>query len=73
MLAALRAESFDAPALDLAVQAQVERLRSRIDVGQALLLDFLSVHSRSDRLAFADRLEASAEHKPPKRRPEPEN
>jgi uncharacterized membrane protein len=73
MLAALRAEPFDAPALDLAVQAQVEQLRSRLDVGQVLLLDFLSGHSTSDQLAFVDRLEASAEHKPPKRRSEPQN
>jgi len=69
ILVALRADPFDAAALDLAMQAQIARLRSRLDVGQEVLLDFLSDLSASERLAFADRLEATAARRPPKREP----
>ena len=66
IVTALRAEPFDRGLLDTALQAQIARLQSRLGVGQSLLLEFLSDLSTSERLAFADRLEAAASRHPPK-------
>ena len=66
ILTALRADPFDAARLDTALQAQLARLQSRLDVGQNLLRDFLVALPAADRLAFADRLEAAASRRPPK-------
>lgn len=73
ILAALRAEPFDPEALDVAMQSQVEQLRARLDLGQVLMVEFLSDLPDRDRLAFADRLEAAANTRPAKRanRPAP--
>lgn len=73
IVTALRADPFDAAALDQAMQAQVARLRTRLDFGQDLLLDFLTDLSPTERQAIADRLEASAERRPPKRDPQAGN
>lgn len=60
IVAALRAEPFVPGALDVAMQAQVARLRTRLDVGQNLLLNYLSDLPALERQAIADRLEAAA-------------
>lgn len=73
ILVALRTDPFDADALDLAMRAQIERLRNRLEVGQSLLLSYLSDLPVSERLAFADRLEASATNKPQRRGPVDQN
>ena len=70
IVAALHADPFDRTALDRAMQLPLERLRARLDLGHALLLDFLSDLPASDRKLFADRLEASAARRPPMRGPD---
>lgn len=67
ILGALRAEPFDPASLDRAMQTQIRRLSARLEIGQALLLDFLTELPAADRLAFADRLEQTAMRRPPKR------
>ncbi len=58
-VAALRADPFDAAMLDKTMTAMIARVETRLDVGRDLLLGFLTDMSVADRLAFADRLEAS--------------
>lgn len=58
VLAALRAEPFDAEALTARLDAQRARARDWADAGQAGLVAHLSQMSPAQRAAFADRLEA---------------
>ena len=58
ILAALRADPFDPAALDAVLTVQNTRLSERLDLGQALIRDFLVELSPAARAAFADRLEA---------------
>ncbi len=59
IVAALRADPFVPGALDQAMQAQIVQLRTRLDLGQKLLLDYLSDLPVEERQAIADRLEAA--------------
>lgn len=58
VLAALRADPFDANALDAALAAQQAHLSARMKIGNDTMRDFLAALPQADRLAFADRLEA---------------
>lgn len=60
ILTALRAEPFDAAALDRAMGSQIDRLAARLETGQGLLRQFLTDLPAAERLAFADRLEQAA-------------
>lgn len=62
VLAALRAEPFDAEALQSALSAQSQRINERLTTGQTLIADFLLALSAEDRAAFADRLEERMRH-----------
>jgi uncharacterized membrane protein len=57
LLAALRAEPFDADAVRAQLAEQRARLSRGFDLGQTLLVDHLAGMSTADRAAFADRLE----------------
>lgn len=57
MLAALRAQPFDAAALQAVTAQQIAKLAERQAIGQQLLLDRITAMSDEDRAAFADRLE----------------
>ena len=57
MLAALRAQPFDAGALVALVEQQKTKLAERQVIGQALLLERITAMSDDERAAFADRLE----------------
>jgi uncharacterized membrane protein len=59
LLAALRAEPFDAAALRAALEAQGAHARERLDLGQRLLADRLIAMSVAERQAYADRLQAA--------------
>lgn len=59
VLAALRAQPFDAAALETAMDAALSRMADRIGVGQRLLVDRISAMDAAERGAFADRLEAA--------------
>lgn len=59
ILSALRAEDFDAAALDTAVSAQTDRIAARNAQGRATLIAYISGMSREDRLAYADRVETA--------------
>ena len=58
LLAALRAEPFDAAALQGAVANQAGRMQRRLEVGQQIMLERIAAMTVADRRAFADRLEA---------------
>lgn len=58
LLAALRAEPFDAAALQGAVANQAGRMQRRLEVGQQIMLERIAAMTVTDRRAFADRLEA---------------
>lgn len=58
LLAVLRAEPFDAAGLAVVMETQRARMAGRLDVGQAVLRDFLIAMTPEARKAFADRLEA---------------
>lgn len=62
LLAALRAEPFDAAKLSEVMAAQQGRMAARLETGQALMRDFLTAMSPEARLAFADRLEERLSH-----------
>lgn len=62
---ALRAQPFDAAALESALVAQASRLQSQVQLGQSLLLERLSSMPEADRLAFAHRLESMTRRGPP--------
>jgi uncharacterized membrane protein len=59
VLAALRAEPFDAARLTEVLKRQGERIAERLDLGQELLAERIAAMSPEARLAFADRLERS--------------
>lgn len=58
LLVALRAEPFDAAGLTAVMETQRARMASRLELGQAVLRDFLIAMTPEARKAFADRLEA---------------
>lgn len=62
ILAALRAEPFDAAALGTALAAMQAHVTERMATGTGILVDFLTAMSPADRQAFADRLEAALRH-----------
>lgn len=62
VMAAVRAEPFDAAALQAAVDALGKRAEGRVEIGQKLLVERLSAMSAADRAAFADRLEHRLRH-----------
>lgn len=64
VLAALRAQPFDAAALRAALAAQAERLTGQMRLGQDLLAERIDAMTEAERLAFADRLEASMRRGP---------
>ena len=57
VLTALRAEPFDATALETALTVQNQRMASQLELGQSLLREFLLKMSPEARSTFADRLE----------------
>jgi uncharacterized membrane protein len=59
VLAALRAQPFDAAALDSAMDTALARLGERISVGQTLLFERIAAMDSAERAAFADRLETA--------------
>lgn len=59
VLAALRAEPFDAAALAAAMERQSSRMTRQMQLGQALLRDHLAEMTPDARRALADRLEHS--------------
>lgn len=62
ILTALRAEPFDAAALNAALGVQQGHLTARMTLGNQTLRDFLAGLSPVDRKDFADRLEARLTH-----------
>ena len=54
----LRAEPFDAAGLAAVMETQRARMAGRLEVGQAVLRDFLIAMTPEARKDFADRLEA---------------
>lgn len=64
VLAALRAEPFDAGKLTSALKAQSNRLARQLETGQQLMSDFFAKMTPTARLDFADRLEAGLRRKP---------
>lgn len=59
VLAALRADPFDAAALGAALSGQSERAAKNLAIGQALVADHIAAMTPQARKAFADRLEAN--------------
>ena len=57
ILTLLRAEPFDAEALNAVLAAQGERIRSRAEIGREVLVDQVAAMSARDRAQFADNLE----------------
>lgn len=64
LLAALRADPFDAAALQAALSAQDARARERLELGQRLLDERLLSFAPAERQAFADRLQEALTHGP---------
>lgn len=64
VLAALRAEPFDAEALRDVVANQGERMAARLALGQDLILARIAAMTPAERAAFADRLERRLERGP---------
>ncbi len=64
ILAALRAVPFDPAGLDAALTTMQNHVTQRMDVGRALISDFLKAMTPEQRAAFADRLERSLRHGP---------
>lgn len=64
LLAALRAEPFDAAALRAAMAGQAERMAERLQLGQELMVERLEAMSPEARAQFADRLEERLRHGP---------
>ena len=62
IVAALRAQPFDAATLDAALIQQQNHLGARMKLGNDALHDFLTGLSQQDRLDFADRLEHHLQH-----------
>ncbi|SIS65603.1 periplasmic heavy metal sensor [Phaeovulum vinaykumarii] len=65
LLAALRAETWDASALTAVFDANNARIRERMDLGQRLLAERVAEMSLEERRAFADRFEAALRRGPP--------
>lgn len=63
LLAALRAEPFDAAGLTGLLVAQNQRMAGQLALGQALMRDFLIEMDPAARLDFADRLEERLRHR----------
>jgi uncharacterized membrane protein len=59
LLAALRAETFDRPAVERLIAEQRTLAVTRQEIGQSVLLDALESMPRSARLDYADRLDRS--------------
>lgn len=72
MLAALRAQPFDAERLRTVVASMQSRMQSRIDMGQSLLTDRIVAMTPQERLGFADRLEETMKRGPKPKEPPPE-
>ncbi|MEO1238373.1 MAG: periplasmic heavy metal sensor [Pseudomonadota bacterium] len=66
LLAALRAENFDAAAVEQLLEDQRRALQARNTVGETVILNHLSEMSLDQRRAYADRLEAEIR---PRQRP----
>jgi len=64
LLQALRAEPFDAARLESVMAAQQAQLASQLALGAAVIRDYLIALPLEERLAFADRLEASLRRGP---------
>lgn len=60
LIAALRADPWDAVAAGIILAGQSQRMTDWMDTGRDLLLERLSAMTPQDRAAFADRLEADA-------------
>lgn len=69
VLAALRARPFDPVVLRAVLTAQAERLSGQMTLGQDLLAERIDAMTEAERLAFADRLEASMRRGPHDMRP----
>jgi uncharacterized membrane protein len=65
LLSTLRADPFDAARLADALHRTSERAQQRQELGERLILDFVAALPAAERLAFADRLEASLTQRPP--------
>jgi hypothetical protein len=63
LLAALRASPFDPAALQSALAAVEARTAGRLELGRELIENRIAQMSDTDRLAFAERLEAGLRHK----------
>ncbi len=61
IVAALRAEPYDGKALKVMLDQQNQRTTDRLKLGQSLIFEYVSAMTPTDRLAFADRLEARVE------------
>ena len=64
LLAALRAEPFDAEVLRGLMAAQSDRMAERLAIGQELLVERVEAMTPEARAAFADRLEDGLRHGP---------
>lgn len=62
LLGLLRADSFDAAAFKTRMEAQHARMERQLQLGQALLQEFVASMPTADRRAFADRLEKGLRH-----------
>lgn len=62
MLATLRAEPFDAAALNGLLAAQAERIRTRTEVGREVLVEQIVKMTPRERAHFADELEHGLRH-----------
>lgn len=66
VLAALRASPYDPARFDVAMRAMQAHVSRRFTLGRQLMETFIAGLSPADRLAFADRLEASLHQGPPR-------
>jgi uncharacterized membrane protein len=71
VLAALRAEPFDAQELRRLLDAGAERAQSRQELGRALVYDRIVAMSDADRRAFAERLEQGLSRRGPRQQDRP--
>lgn len=62
VVAALRAEPFDAEALRSALATQQSHLTARMQIGSEVIGTYLAGLPEADRKAFADRIEAHQKH-----------
>lgn len=71
ILAGLRAEPFDRDAMAALLARQQERMATRLQLGQRLILDRVAEMTPEARAAFADRLEQSLARAPRRGAPKP--